>query len=304
MSYLNVKEFSIKWDMSESLVRRYCKLHKIEGAIQKDGAWLIPSNATRPARTVHKQPSQDLTPLAKKLSKQKQKRIRSGIYGYAQTNLTYSNNRLASNRLTRNQVEMLFRKDKVYESFEPIKVSDIIDTINHFMCLDYIIDTPNNRLSQAYIKKLHYLLKFASYDDRRMVYTPGEYRHGAYSSRPFKTASARTIDKSMTQLLSHYESLETVTLSDLLDFHVQFEKIHPFDDANGRVGRLILFKECLRHNICPFIIQDKKREQYQEGIAKWSSDPSILVALCKSEQDRFLSEVDFQKLKETHISFQ
>lgn len=307
MIYITVKEASLKWGLSETLIRRYCSQGRIEGATSDRGSWKIPAKAKRPGRVVVL--PDPLSPFVQKLLKQKEKHIKNGIYSYIQINLTYSNSRMASNRLTRIQVEDLFHTDKIKEGFEPIKVCDIIEVINHFMCIDYIIENANASLTHTFVKKLHYLLKYASYSDRKMLCTPGDYRTGPYArkyvrnTQEFDTAKASNINPMLTHLFKEYEALPTVTLDDLLDFHVRFEKIHPFDDGNGRIGRLILFKECLRHNITPFIIDDKKRGLYLQGLREWYVDKTPLIEACKEAQERFMGELRFQKLAESHINF-
>lgn len=307
MVYMSVKEASLKWGLSEVLIRRYCSQGRVEGAIQDKGSWKIPFKAKRPGRIVIVQ--EEVSPFVRKLLKQKEKHIRNGIYSYIQINLTYSNSRMASNRLTRIQVEDLFHTDKLKEGFEPVKVCDVIEIINHFMCTDYIIENVNATLTHTFIKKLHYLIKYASYSDRKQLYAPGDYRSGPYvrkyagRSQPFETAKASDISPLLTQLFKEYEACSQVTMETLLDFHVRFERIHPFDDANGRIGRLIMFKECLRRNITPFIIDDKRRTAYLEGIREWDNDRSILLGVCAEAQERFMGELRLQKLIETHINF-
>lgn len=307
MAFMTVKEASLKWGLSETLIRRYCSQGRIEGTINDKGSWKIPVKAKRPGRVVIIQ--EPVSPFVQKLIKQKEKHIRNGIYSYIQVNLTYSNSRMASNRLTRIQVEDLFHTDKLKEGFEPVKVCDIIEVINHFMCIDYIIENANASLTHTFVKKLHYLLKYASYSDRKMLCVPGDYRATPYNrkyvraSREFETAKPSNITPLLTHLFKEYEALPTVTIDDLLDFHVRFEKVHPFDDGNGRVGRLILFKECLRHNITPFIIDDKKRGLYLQGLTEWGADKTALLEVSKDAQERFMGELRLQKLAESHINF-
>lgn len=215
---------------------------------------------------------------------------------------------MASNRLTRDQTQELFFKDKIKEGFEPIKVSEVIEMVNHFMCVDYIFENATVPLTHSFVQRLHYLLKFASYSDRKTISKPGEYRVTPYSrkriwtSEEFNTAKASDITPLLSALIKEYESLQFVTLDDLLDFHVKFERIHPFDDGNGRVGRLIMFKECLRHNITPFILDEKRRGQYLKGIQEWESNQTPLRSVCQEAQERFLCKQDLQNLIEMHFN--
>lgn len=271
--YITVSDAAQKWKISEQLVRRYLRQNRIPDAVLEGHTWLIPSDAAKPGSAISEQP---LPPLAAKLVKQRNKRVRNGIYAYVQINLTYSNNRMASNRLERQQVEDLFRKDKIGTAFEPLKYADIIETVNHLISVDFMLDNVNAKLTQAFIKKLHYLLKYGSYEDRKNLEVPGEYRSTKTKPRTFPIAPPDRISQEMNTLLSKYETLPSVTLDELLDFHVEFEKIHPFADANGRVGRLIMFKECLRHEITPFILDDKRRTGYLKGIREWEENDTAL----------------------------
>lgn len=299
--FITVKDAAQKWDISEQLVRRYLRQNRIPGAIMDGQSWLIPMDAKKPANT--SRDSIPLPPLAAKLIKQRNKRVRNGIYAYVQINLTYSNNRMASNRLERQQVEDLFRKDKIATAFEPLKYADIIETVNHLIAVDFMLDNVNAKLTQSFIKKLHYLLKYGSYEDRKNLEVPGEYRSTKTKPRTFSVTPAARISHEMNSLLSKYEDLPSVTLDELLDFHVEFEKIHPFADANGRVGRLIMFKECLRHDITPFILDDKRRTGYLKGLREWEKNDTALQVVCREAQERFQRQLDLQGLLETQAYF-
>lgn len=299
--FITVKDAAQKWAISEQLVRRYLRQNRIPGAVMDGQSWLIPMDAKKPANASRE--NIPLPPLAAKLVKQRNKRVRNGIYAYVQINLTYSNNRMASNRLERQQVEDLFRKDKIATAFEPLKYADIIEAVNHFIAVDFMLDNVNSKLTQTFIKKLHYLLKYASYEDRKQLEVPGEYRPRKKTPKFFPVTPAEKITEEMNALLSRYEALPSVTLDELLDFHVKFEKIHPFADANGRVGRLILFKECLRHDITPFILDDKRRTGYLKGLREWDENDTALQVVCREAQERFARQLELQGLLETQTYF-
>ena len=304
MEYITVKEAADKWNTSVQIVRRFCRQERIPGIIQRDGAWLIPENARKPGRT---DPSaaenEELPPLAKKLVRQKKKKNFHGLYDYVQTDLTYSSSRMASNRLTRGQVETIFKKGKVSVSFEPMKVSDLVEVLNHCVCVDYILDHVEEPLSQKFIKHLHYQLTFGTVDERRKKVTPGQYRtKNSYRTEPFMSPSERISEK-LKALIAEYESLEEVDRREILDFHVRFERIFPFEDCNGRIGRLIMFKECLRHEVMPFILDDKRRSRYLEGIREWDDDPGILSEVVMEAQSRFDAQIQLQMLAEHRQSF-
>lgn len=267
MTYLSTKEIAEIWKVNISLVRRFCSQGRIPGAIQKDGSWLIPEDAQRPTRViVTDDKTEELPPLALKLIRQKKKKNYHGLYDYVQINLTYCSCRMASNRLTRNQIETIFKKGKVSVSFEPMKVSDVIEALNHSFCVDYILDTVNEPLTQKYIKNLHFLLMSGTVDERKKRVISGQYRTASSNRRAPFLLPADRISTNMKNLISEYEYCKNVDRSSILDFHVRFERTFPFEDGNGRIGRLLMFKECLRHDVMPFIIDDKRRGRYLEGL--------------------------------------
>lgn len=304
MEYMTVKEATEKWEMSGQIIRRFCRQERIPGAIIRDGVWVIPANAKRPDRIGQGVSDVvELPPLAKKLIRQKKKKNFHGLYDYVQTDLTYSSCRMASNRLTRGQVETIFKKGKVSVSFEPMKVSDLVEVLNHCVCVDYILDHVEEPLSQKFIKHLHYQLTFGTVDERRKKVTPGQYRtKNSYRTEPFMSPSDKISDK-LKALVAEYESLDEVDRREILDFHVRFERIFPFEDCNGRIGRLIMFKECLRHEVMPFILDDKRRSRYLEGIREWDNDPGILSEVVMEAQSRFDAQIQLQMLAEHRQSF-
>ena len=304
MHYISTKAASEKWAITEQLIRRYCRQERIPGAIQKEGAWLIPEDAKKPAKIEPMEKEvPELPPLAKKLVRQKKKKNFHGLYDYVQTDLTYSSSRMASNRLTRQQVETIFKKGKVSVSFEPMKVSDLVEVLNHCVCVDYILDHIEEPLSTKFIKNLHYQLTFGTVDERKKKVTPGQYRtKNSYRTEPFMSPSDRIGDK-LKALVAEYESLDEVDRREILDFHVRFERIFPFEDCNGRIGRLIMFKECLRHEVMPFILDDKRRSRYLEGIREWDNDPGILSEVVMEAQSRFDAQIQLQMLAEHRQNF-
>lgn len=304
MEYMTVKEATEKWELSGQIIRRFCRQERIPGAIIRNGVWVIPANAKRPDRVGQVvSDAVELPPLAKKLVRQKKKKNFHGLYDYVQTDLTYSSSRMASNRLTRQQVETIFKKGKVSVSFEPMKVSDLVEVLNHCVCVDYILDHVEEPLSQKFIKHLHYQLTFGTVDERRKKVTPGQYRtKNSYRKEPFMSPPDRISEK-LKVLVAEYESLDEVDRREILDFHVRFERIFPFEDCNGRIGRLIMFKECLRHEVMPFILDDKRRSRYLEGIQEWDDDPGILSEVVMEAQSRFDAQIQLQMLAEHRQSF-
>ena len=298
MKYLSTREMAEKWGVSITLIKRLCNQDRIPGAVYREGVWRIPEDAVRVSRTDLEYTSEvELPELAKKLQNQKKKRNFHGLYDFVVIDLTYSSSRMASCRLTRQQVETIFRKGKIRESFEPMKVSDVIEVLNHIHCVDYIIDHVMEPLSQKFIRKLHYILMTGTVDAYREQVRPGEYRTVTSRPRDRELLPVNQINSSLTELIAGYEKQSDIERNHILDFHVRFEEIFPFEDGNGRVGRLILFKECLRHDIMPFIIDDKRRSRYIRGIKEWHDDHYELLDVVMEAQDRFEAQVELQKLR-------
>lgn len=294
MKMLTTKEICETWNISERMVRRFCVDGRIPEAKLENGTWFIPSGTPKPKRKpkeIAKNPKENLTAFAKRVVYQRNKNNHYGIYEYIQVYLTYSSNRMASNRLTRNEVEEVYRTNKISTTFEPVKVDDIIETINHFAAVRYIVDNISAPLTQSFIKKLHHILTYGTYADRKENLRPGEFR----ISKSKIGIPHKDITPALTALLKEYEK-GAVDMERTLDFHVRFEHIHPFEDYNGRVGRLIMMKECLRHGIDPFIIDDKRRGAYNRGIAAWNEDHGLLISVSLEAQKRFQGKMELCKL--------
>lgn len=296
MDYISIKEAALKWGVSDRHVRRCCNEGKIKGAIVEDGVWIIPDNASKPAAKsranvpLKREPT--ISSLAKRVLYERSKNNHYGVYEYLQVNLAYSSCRMASNRLTREQVTSLFRTNKVAVSFEPMKVDDVIEIVNHFATMHLVLDQMMEPITQEFLKRLHTMLYYGTYADRKKEVRPGLYRYGRHK---FGTAPS-AISNELSALISEYEHTPDISLETIVDFHVRFERIHPFEDGNGRIGRLLLVKECLRFGICPFIIDDKRRGEYHKGIASWQTDSEQLLDVCKQAQDRFSGKEELFRL--------
>ena len=299
MNFCSVRETAEKWGVSERFVRKLCKEGRIENAIWDEKTWLIPSGIEKPERKKYERKTEenalnpDLSEYAKRIVRQRIKNNHYGIYEYIQLNLTYSSNRMASNRLTRNEVEEIYRTNKITSSFEPAKVDDIIETVNHFAAVRFVIDNITEPLTGVMIRKLHHILTYGTYADRKEKIRPGEYR----VSKTDIGVPAKEITGAVTTLIREYEK-GLITLDRILDFHVHFERIRPFEDYNGRLGRLIMLKECLRHEIDPFIIDDKRRGLYLRGILSWDDDPKVFRELVHGAQARLRGKWDLFRLME------
>lgn len=302
MEFITIKEAATNWQLAEQTVRRFCREGRIPNARQEDRVWYIPSNAKRPG-AIQEKKSIPITPLVKKLQQQKKKKSYHGLYDYILVQLTYSSSRMASNRLTKGQVDHIFRTGKVKESFEPLKVSDLIEVLNHIACVDYIIDHTMEPLSQKLIKAIHKRLMSGTVDSWNALVEPGIYRSTEFVRKERMLPPSASIPHGLADLIDAYESLDKVELSDILDFHVEFERLSPFKDGNGRIGRLIMFKECMRHSVTPFIIDDKHRSDYLDGIKKWSSQRKVLLKVTETAQEYFRGKMDLCDLDEHRQRF-
>ena len=297
MKYLSTREMAEKWGVSITLIKRLCNQDRIPGAVYREGVWRIPEDAVRVSRTDLEHTSETGLPeLVKKLQNQKKKRNFHGLYDFTVIDLTYASSRMASVRLTRQQVEIIFKKGKVRESFESLKVSDVIEVLNHIHCVDYILDHVMEPLTQKFIRKLHHLLMTGTVDEYKEHVRPGEYRTVTSRPRDRQLLHPDKIHSGLAELIAGYERQTEIERNHILDFHVRFEEIFPFEDGNGRVGRLLMFKECLRHGVMPFIIDDKRRSRYLRGIKEWHEDHYELVDVVMEAQSRFEAQIELQKL--------
>ncbi len=299
MKYVSANDIAAVWNITGQQVRIYCRTGRIPGAKLENGAWYVPDNAVKPTRKDRSEPKKEaLLPLAKELAKQMTKKSFHGLYDYVQINLAYSSGRLASVRLTRTQTAEIYSKNKVKVGFEPLKVSDLVEAMNHFQTADFLFKRINEPLSEKLIKEVHRRLTQGTVDERRQRVIPGEYRTILAKHQWREPLSSAEIAHRVKQLTEKYEALPEKGRKEILDFHVRLERLAPFDDYNGRVGRLIMFKECLRHDVMPFIIDDKKRTDYLEGIHQWDQDRSILTDVVLDCQVRFESQIERQRLRE------
>lgn len=224
--------------------------------------------------------------LLPRLIEEKKIQLHGGIYHKIQVDLTYNSNHIEGSKLSHEQTRHIFETNTIGAS-EPVNVDDIVETANHFRCIDMVIDSATNELSEAFIKKLHAVLKNGTSDSRLEWFVVGDYKKVPNEVGGKETTPPEKVAEEMHRLLSEYNRSDaTKVLDDLLDFHYRFESVHPFQDGNGRVGRLILFKECLKYNIVPFIISDDLKLFYYRGLQNWSSERGYLRDTCLTAQDR------------------
>ncbi len=296
MEYITSKEAAAKWGVSERMVRIYCVQERIPNAYQEFETWYIPENAVKPTRK--KKEASQLPKLLKILIKQRDGRVYRGLYEYLQINMVYSNGRMASNRLTRDQIEVLYKTDRIFTNKESIKVNDIIEARNHFLCVDMILSNAMKPLTQTFIQQLQSTLLSESCRHKRYAPIASGYRKTATTPKFGKTTPPAEISAAINQLFKEYEAQKDIGFHEVLDLHVRFERIRPFEDCNGRIGRLLMLKECLRHEVTPFVIDDKRRTGYLDGIRQWDEDRSILMDVCMQAQMRFEAQIALQGLLE------
>lgn len=294
MRYLSVTEIAKKWNISERSVRNYCAHGRVQGAFLTGKTWNIPENAEKPERS-NKKKGHTLT-LLDILREQKEGKYSGGIYHRTQIDLTYNSNHMEGSRLTRNQTRYIFETNTVGVENEVLNVDDVIETVNHFHCIDLVINHADDILSEKFIKKLHLTLKNGTSDSRKDWFAVGEYKKIPNEVGGMDTALPEEVADKMKTLLKEYNVIKEKTLEDILDFHVKFERIHPFQDGNGRVGRLIMFKECLKHNIVPFIIEDNLKLFYYRGLKEWDNEKGYLTDTCLTAQDKYKTYLNYFRI--------
>ena len=294
MKYVNVNEIAAKWNLSERSVRNYCAHERVPGAFLTGKTWNIPENARKPERS-NKRKEKPIT-LLDILQEEKAGKYSGGIYHKTQIDLTYNSNHMEGSRLTHEQTRFIFETNTVGITEEGVRVDDIIETANHFRCIDEVIESAKSQLCEKFIKHLHFILKTGTSDARKDWFAVGDYKKLPNEVGGRETTLHEEVPEEMKRLLDEYNGKETVTLEDILAFYVRFGRIHPFQDGNGRVGRLIMFKECLKHNIVPFIIEDSIKMFYYRGLQEWDREKGYLTDTCLSTQDTFKKYLDYFRI--------
>ena len=284
MGFISVKEAAKKWNISERSVRNYCENNLIDSAFLKGKTWYIPSNAIKPSRR---------NILLDVLKDEKNRKYSGGIYHKTQIELTYNSNHIEGSKLTYDETRYIYETNTIGIDNKAINVNDIIETVNHFRCIDYIIDNGDKKLSETMIKEIHRILKSGSLDQYKYSFKVGRYKALPNEVGGRETTLPENVSKEMKELLSSYNLKKKKSLFDIIDFHVQFERIHPFQDGNGRVGRLIMFKECLRNNITPFIISDDLKMFYYRGLNEWGIINEYLLDTVLTAQDIYKSYLNY-----------
>ena len=294
MQYSSIAEKAKKWQISERSVRNYCAQGRVQGAELHGRTWSIPEMAAKPER-VNKNKQSERS-LLNVLQEEKVSRYAGGIYHKTQIELTYNSNHMEGSRLTHEQTRYIFETNTIGVENEVLNVDDVIETANHFRCIDLLIDKAKTTLSEKLIKELHFILKTGTSDARKDWFAVGDYKKLPNDVGGRDTALPEEVSEQMRALLAKYNAKKSKTFKDILDFHVCFERIHPFQDGNGRVGRLIMFKECLKYNIVPFIIEDNLKMFYYRGLKEWGKENGYLMYTCLAAQDRYKAYLDYFRI--------
>ena len=284
MKYISVNEFARKYDISERTARNYCANGKIEGAFLTGKTWNIPEDAGLPT---HKRSKIKVMPLLAVLSEQKEMKLKGGIYHRTKIDHTYNSNHIEGSRLTHDQTRYIFETNTIGITDESVNVDDIIETTNHFRCIDLIIDRAEERLTEELIKELHYILKSGTSDHRKDWFAVGSYKRLPNEVGGILTTPPEFVHREIKKLLTEYNMKKSKTFEDIIDLHQRFESIHLFEDGNGRVGRLIIFKECLANGFVPFIITDELKMFYYRGLQEWNRVRNYLLDTCLTAQDNY-----------------
>ena len=294
MKYISVSEFALRHGVSERTARNYCSLGKIEGAYLVGKTWNIPEDAQLPSR---KSRSKQTSPLLQALREQQLMHAKGGIYHRTQIDLTYNSNHIEGSRLTHDQTRYIFETNTIGMEGDSIRVDDIMETVNHFRCIDLIIERAEEALTESLIKELHLILKTGTSDSRKAWFAVGDYKRLPNEVGGNETTAPENVHREIKMLLKEYNSKKSKSFEDIIDLHQRFEAIHPFQDGNGRIGRLIMFKECLANGHVPLIITEELKLFYYRGLKEWTNVREYLIDTCLTAQDNYKSLLDYFKIK-------
>lgn len=292
MDYISVTKYAEKYGISERTARNYCATGKIDGVFLTGKTWNIPADASLPSKG-----KQHLSPLIQRLREEKESKLRGGIYHRTQIDLTYNSNHIEGSRLTKEQTRHIFEINTLGISAKSTRIDDIMETVNHFRCIDYVIDHATDKITETHLKQLHLILKNNTSDSRKSWFAIGDYKRLPNEVGGEETTNPEDVSKHIKNILSEYNALKKVQFDDILNFHVQFERIHPFQDGNGRVGRLLMFWQCLQSGHVPFIITEELRLFYYRGLQKWGQINGYLRDTCLTAQDQYKLLLNYFKIK-------
>lgn len=297
MKFLSVAQTAQKWNLSERTVRNYCANGKIPDAFLTGKKWNIPENTERPKKAKKSTPPPRT--LLEVLKAEKASKIKGGIYHKIQVELTYNSNHIEGSKLTHDQTRYIFETNTIGITDSAVNIDDIVETANHFKCIDTVIDNAAKPLSETFIKQLHLTLKNGTSDSRKDWFVVGDYKKYPNEVGGKITVLPEKVPESIKLLISEYNKIKDKTFNDIIRFHYEFECIHPFQDGNGRIGRLILFKECLKNNIVPFIIDENLKMFYYRGLNEWKSEKGYLIDTCLTAQDKFKKYLEYFRIPYT-----
>lgn len=292
MEYISIKRFAEAFEVSERTVRNWCATGKIPGAFLTGMTWSIPADAQPPTKGKKKESA-----LLKRLREEKEGRIKGGIYHRTQIDLTYNSNHIEGSRLTHDQTRYIFETNTIGITDDAVNVDDIVETANHFSCIDYIIDHASDKVTEALIKELHRILKTGTSDNRKSWFNVGDYKRLPNEVGGNQTCPPEKVHEKVSALFKSYNSKKEKSFEDILDLHQKFESIHPFQDGNGRVGRLLMFKECLANEFVPFIITEELKLFYYRGLREWGHVNGYLTDTCLAAQDQYKAILNYFKIK-------
>lgn len=283
------EEYAANHGLTVQTVRGYCAEGMLPGAEQEGEMWRIPADAPLPDEVKQ-------SPLLVALREQMESKMRGGIYHRTQIDLTYNSNHIEGSRLSKEQTRYIYETNTIGVTDEAVSIDDIIETTNHFRCIDFVIEHAEEPLTEEMIKRLHALLKAGTSDADRPWFAVGEYKRLPNEVGGKETAAPEDVPAAMRALLQEYTGKRQVSLEEILDFHYRMEMIHPFQHGNGRVGRLIIFKECLAHHIVPFIITEELKMYYYRGLDRWKEVRGYLLDTCLTAQDRYRTILDYFRI--------
>ena len=295
MKYITINEISKKWGVSERSARNYCASGRVVGAYLEGKTWMIPIDAVKPARQIRH--AIKIRNLLDTLKDEKDSSLKGGIYHKLQVEMTYNSNHMEGSKLTHDQTRFIYETKTIGVQDSAVNVDDVMETINHFRCIDLAIDFAKRKLSETFIKQLHRILKTNTEDSKKTWFMVGDYKLYENIAGDRETVHPDKVKDEMKKLLSNYLKKDKHKFEEIVEFHVDFERIHPFQDGNGRVGRLIAFKECLKNGIVPFIILDSKKDFYYRGLKNWNSDRAWLMDTCLDGQDTVKAYLDYFKIR-------
>ena len=294
MKFLSVAEMAEKWGVSERSVRKYCAEGRVAGAELCGKNWRIPADAAKPQRRNLKKSGSSLLSV---LQRERKVKMNGGIYHKVQMDLTYNSNHIEGSRLTHDQTRFIFETNTIGVLADTtVSVDDIIESANHFRCIDLVIDSAASPLTERFIKQLHGVLKSGTQDSFQDWFAVGDYKKVPNEVGGMATTAPEEVEDAMRKLLERYHPRTKKTLEEIVAFHVAFEHIHPFQDGNGRVGRLLLFRECLRNDIVPFIISEDLKFFYYRGLREWDRERGYLLDTCRTAQDRFRGYLQYFRI--------